>query len=269
MAAVVGRVGLVVYYLTVVRRMPWEIDRIRTDTTSWPRRHHVRCEGCFLILSHSVVAAKAMPSDDAGSVPRRQSVQHAFLSGNCMKTFKRIGVAAFWLVTAGWSFAQSDPAYRLRHGDALMVSVWRDEALRMEVRVLPDGSITFPLAGRVEVAGLTTPEAEARVAEKLKKYVPEAVVTVAITATDGNRVFVLGKVTTPGAITLTSPQTTVLQVLSQAGGLDRFADGNSIRVLRNSPQGTRVLPVRFDDLVKGNQLDTNVILMPGDTVLVP
>lgn len=186
-----------------------------------------------------------------------------------MSMFRRMILALLALSACGGALAQTDAAYRLRHGDALMVSVWRDEALRMEVRVLPDGSITFPLAGRVEVAGLTTPEAEARVAEKLKKYVPEAVVTVAITATDGHRVFVLGKVTTPGAITLVSPQTTVLQVLSQAGGLDRFADGNSIRVLRSTPQGTRVLPVRYDDLVKGNQLDTNVVLMPGDTVLVP
>jgi polysaccharide export outer membrane protein len=107
------------------------------------------------------------------------------------------------------------------------------------------------------------------VAEKLKKYIPEPVVTVAITATDGNQVFVLGKVVRPGAVTLTSSETTVLQMLSQVGGLDRFADGNSIRVLRSSPQGNRVLPVRYDDLVKGNQLDTNVVLMPGDTILVP
>ena len=167
------------------------------------------------------------------------------------------------------ALAQSDSSYKLRHGDALTVSVWRDEALRMAVRVLPDGSITFPLAGRVEVVGLSTTEAEVRVAEKLKKYIPVPVVTVAITATDGNRVYVLGKVVNPGAVTLTSPETTVLQMLSQVGGLDRFADGNSIRVLRNSPQGNKVLLVRYDDLVKGNQLESNVVLMPGDTILVP
>ncbi len=174
------------------------------------------------------------------------------------------------LVAAGTAaIAQPAAAYKLRHGDALMVSVWRDEALRMEVRVLPDGSITFPLAGRVEVVGLSTQEAEARIVERLKKYIPEAVVTVAITATDGNRVFVLGKVVNPGPVTLMSPETTVLQMLSQVGGLDRFADGNSIRVIRNSPQGNRVIPVRYDDLVKGNQLETNVVLLPGDTILVP
>jgi len=173
------------------------------------------------------------------------------------------------VLASGTAVSQSDLPYKLRHGDALMVSVWRDEALRMEVRVLPDGSITFPLAGRVEVVGLSTPEAELRIAEKLKKYIPVPVVTVAITAADGNQVYVLGKVVRPGAVILTSPETTVLQMLSKVGGLDRFADGNAIRILRSTPQGNRVLPVRYDDLVKGGQLDTNVVLMPGDTILVP
>lgn len=165
--------------------------------------------------------------------------------------------------------AQTASPYKLRHGDALTVSVWREDALRMEVRVLPDGSITFPLAGRVEVAGLTTPQAEERIADKIKAYIREAVVTVAVTGIDGSRVYVLGKVATPGPVTLMSPSTTVLQVLSQAGGLDRFADGNAIRILRQTSSGSTVLQVRYDDLIRGNSLDTNVVLMPGDTILVP
>ena len=186
-----------------------------------------------------------------------------------MSNFARFLMSFLLVILSGSALAQPASTYKLRHGDTLMVSVWRDEALRMEVRVLPDGSITFPLAGRVEVVGLSTPEVESRVAEKLKKYIPVPVVTVAITATAGNQVYVLGKVVRPGAVTLTSPETTVLQMLSQVGGLDRFADGNSIRVLRNSPQGNQILPVRYDDLIKGNQLDSNVVLMPGDTILVP
>jgi polysaccharide export outer membrane protein len=175
-----------------------------------------------------------------------------------------------WLLLAGaWGWAQSPAPYQLRHGDALTVSVWKEEALRMEVRVLPDGSITFPLAGRVEVAGLTTPQAEERIAGKIKTYIPEAVVTVAVTGIDGSRVYVLGKVAEPGPVTLMSPSTTVLQVLSQAGGLDRFADGNAIRVLRQTSAGATVLPVRYNDLIRGNALETNVVLVPGDTILVP
>jgi polysaccharide export outer membrane protein len=186
-----------------------------------------------------------------------------------MLFFARFLIAGLFTLLGVGVFAQASGPYKLRHGDALMVSVWRDEALRMEVRVLPDGSITFPLAGRIEVLGLSTSEAEQRIAEKLKKYIPEAVVTVAITAAEGNRVYVIGKVVNPGAVVITSPDTTVLQMLSQVGGLDRFADGNAIRVLRNTAQGPLVMPVRYNDLVKGSQLESNVVLMPGDTILVP
>jgi polysaccharide export outer membrane protein len=186
-----------------------------------------------------------------------------------MLRFARFMVTTMCLLFGVSAMAQSSGPYKLRHGDSLMVSVWRDEALRMEVRVLPDGSITFPLAGRIEVLGLSTAEAEQRIAEKLKKYIPEAVVTVAITAAEGNRVYVIGKVVNPGAVVITSPDTTVLQMLSQVGGLDRFADGNAIRVLRNTAQGPQVMPVRYNDLVKGSQLESNVVLMPGDTILVP
>ena len=178
-----------------------------------------------------------------------------------------VGVLLIMLLAAV-SAGAAEP-YRLRHGDTVMVSVWREEALRMDVRVLPDGSITFPLAGRVEVAGLSTSEAESRIAARLTKFIPEAAVTVAVTGIEGSRVFVLGKVTTPGPVLLTSPNTTVLQVLSQAGGLDRFADGNGIRVLRSTEDGYRTMSVRYNDLIKGNELQTNVVLMPGDTILVP
>ncbi len=181
--------------------------------------------------------------------------------------FEWLGLLLLMLFSSASAVA-AEP-YRLRHGDTVMVSVWREEALRMDVRVLPDGSITFPLAGRVEVAGLSTSEAEARIAARLVKFIPEAAVTVAVTGIEGSRVYVLGKVTTPGPVLLTSPNTTVLQVLSQAGGLDRFADGNGIRVLRSTAEGPKTLNVRYNDLIKGNELQSNVVLMPGDTILVP
>jgi polysaccharide biosynthesis/export protein len=186
-----------------------------------------------------------------------------------MKFFVQYTHLLLLLLLGGTASAQSSAAYQLRHGDALTVSVWKEDALRMEVRVLPDGSITFPLAGRVEVAGLTTSQAEERIASRIKKFIPEAAVTVVVTGIDGSRVYVLGKVTQPGPVTLISPSTTVLQVLSQARGLDRFADGNAIRVLRQTGEGATVLPVRYDDLIRGNSLNTNVVLQPGDTILVP
>lgn len=81
-----------------------------------------------------------------------------------------------------------DPGtYLLRQGDSLMISVWREDALQKQVIVLPDGSITFPLVGRIEVAGLSTPEVERRITIKLKEFIPEPVVTVVIAGIEGNR----------------------------------------------------------------------------------
>lgn len=182
-----------------------------------------------------------------------------------MKTLLLVLLA---LVLAAPAAAAPPDTYRLRAGDTVLVMVWREEALEKEVRVLPDGSITFPLAGRVGVAGLTVPEVERRIAEKLKEYIEDPVVTAVVTGIEGNRVYVIGKVLRPGAVILSEPMT-VLQALSLAGGLDKFADGNSVRVLRAGADGERWLPVRYNDLLSGRNTDTNVQLRGGDTIVVP
>lgn len=169
------------------------------------------------------------------------------------------------------AWAQAGDGYTLRPGDRLHISVWKEDALTRELRVLPDGSISFPLVGRLQVAGASTVEVEKRIREGLKAYIPDPVVSTVVTATEGNSVYVLGKVLKPGPIALTSTDTTVLQVLSQAGGLDRFADADSIVVLRKLPGGAsqQTLPVRYGDLLKGRALESNVVMRAGDTVMVP
>ena len=166
--------------------------------------------------------------------------------------------------------AQVNPnIYRLHQGDSLMISVWREETLQKQVVVLPDGSITFPLVGRVEVEGLSTPEVEARITEKLKKYLSEPVVTVVIAAIDGNRAYILGKVLKPGPFIITEP-TTVLQAISIAGGFDKFADEGDIKVIRPvPPNSTQIFPVNYNDIVSGKDISTNIYLKAGDTIVVP
>ena len=154
--------------------------------------------------------------------------------------------------------------YQIRQGDVLDVSVWGDETLVKVIRVLPDGRITFPLAGNLVVAGLSSSEVEARITKKLKTYLPDPEVTVIVQSTDGNRIYILGKVTTPGAIPLQGPLT-VLQALSISGGFDRFADLDEIKILR----GGKVLEVHYDDLIRGENLQSNYALQPDDTILVP
>ncbi len=118
-------------------------------------------------------------------------------------------------MNAGLAVASDKPgAYQLREGDSLQVSVWREESLQKQVIVLPDGSITLPLVGRIEVVGLSTPEVEQIITTKLKKYIPEPIVTVVIAGIEGNRAYVLGKVIHPGSLIISGP-ITVLQARSE------------------------------------------------------
>ncbi|MDO8989448.1 MAG: polysaccharide biosynthesis/export family protein [Sideroxyarcus sp.] len=164
--------------------------------------------------------------------------------------------------------AEDSGVYQLHQGDKLLISVWREDTLQREVVVLPDGSITFPLIGRVEVAGLSTPEVEQSITAKLKKYFPEPIVTVVITGIEGNRAFVTGKVMHPGPLTINGP-TTVLQAISIAGGFDKFADESSIKVIRAKPGGQEILPVNYKDIISGKNVSTNIQLKAGDTLVVP
>ena len=164
--------------------------------------------------------------------------------------------------------AEKPEIYQLHQGDKVLISVWREETLQKEVVVLPDGSVTFPLIGRVEVAGLSTPEVEQSITAKLKKYFPEPIVTVVIIGTDGNRAYITGKVMRPGPLIISGP-TSVLQAISMAGGFDKFADESSIKVIRTKTDGQVILPVNYKDIISGKNITTNIQLQAGDTLVVP
>lgn len=164
--------------------------------------------------------------------------------------------------------AEKPNIYHLREGDTVLVSVWREDSLQKQVIVLPDGSVTLPLAGRIEVAGLSTPEVEQLIAKKLKTYLPDPIVTVVIAGIGGNSAFVLGKVTHPGPLVISGPLT-VLQAISMAGGFDKFADEGGIKVIRTKPDGQEILPVRYKDIISGKDMSTNIHLRAGDTIVVP
>lgn len=187
--------------------------------------------------------------------------------------FRKIlfALGALWLGLGsleGAIAAGGQEIYQLRPGDRVMISVWREETLQREVVVLPDGSITFPLIGRIEVAGLSTPEVEQRVAEKLKKYIPEPIVTVVIAGIEGSRAYVTGKVLHPGSLIINGP-ISVLQAISLVGGLDRFADEGGIKVIRPKGDGQEILPVNYKDIISGKNVSTNIQLKAGDTLVVP
>ncbi|MFJ4445466.1 MULTISPECIES: polysaccharide biosynthesis/export family protein [Pseudomonas] len=158
----------------------------------------------------------------------------------------------------------SSSAYLLSPGDKVMISVWQEDTLRQETVVLPDGSITFPLAGRVDVAGLEATAVARKIETALKPYLAQPNVSVVVTSTAGNLVYVQGKVIKPGPVPMAGP-TAVLQALSMSGGMDKFADESAIKVIR----GQKVMPVRYKDLVSGRDMSTNFQLQAGDTLVVP
>jgi polysaccharide export outer membrane protein len=162
----------------------------------------------------------------------------------------------------------SDQGYGLQPGDVIRVSVWREEALDQGVLVRPDGAISFPLAGDITVEGETVEEVTSAIADKLSEFIPNPVVTVSLHENLGNRIYVTGRVNQPGVFLLNRP-VDIMQALAIAGGLNPFADKDGIRVLRR--QGDRQITIPFDykQVRKGLELQQNILLQPGDTLIVP
>ena len=127
------------------------------------------------------------------------------------------------------------------------------------------GAVMTPF---LQAAGHTVQELTKTLEERIRKYVPDAVVTVAVKSVGGNLVFVIGKVNKPGVFPLSGP-IDVMQALSLAGGATPFADTNSIRVLRRSGAHQTAIEFRYGDVERGRKLDQNILLQSGDTVVVP
>jgi polysaccharide export outer membrane protein len=158
--------------------------------------------------------------------------------------------------------------YKLQPGDILQVVVWKETDLQSEVLIRPDGGISFALAGDMQAAGLTTAELRTELEARVRKLIPDAVVTVSVKAPNGNRVFVIGKVSRPGDFPLLRP-TDVMQALSLAGGATPFANTNKIRVLHREGLHQTSIPFRYSEVARGRRLEQNVLLQSGDTVIVP
>jgi polysaccharide biosynthesis/export protein len=161
----------------------------------------------------------------------------------------------------------SGPDYVIGPEDGLSINVWKEAELTATLPVRPDGKISLPLLGDVQAAGLTPKELGESVTEKLKKFVADPRVTVVVTAINSKRVYLVGEVTHSGGMTML-PHMTVLQALSTAG-LNQFANTKKIYVLRTQNGKQEKLPVNYRKLVKGEAMEQNYMLQPGDTIVVP
>jgi polysaccharide export outer membrane protein len=167
-----------------------------------------------------------------------------------------------------WSQPLPEEGYGLQPGDIVRVSVWREETLDQGVLVRPDGGISFPLAGEVDAEGKTITELTDEIAARLTEFIPNPVVTVSLQENDGNRIYVTGRVNQPGVFLVNRP-VDVMQALSMAGGLTPFADKDAIKILRRQGAAQIAIPFNYKQAQKGQALQQNILLQPGDTLVVP
>lgn len=178
-----------------------------------------------------------------------------------------IALSACGVVQAQENVAAGE-AYEVQPGDLLFISVWKEPELQKEVLVRPDGAISFPLSGEINSKNKSAEQLRVELTDRLSRYIPDLVVTVSVLEINGNKVFVIGQVNRPGEF-IVNPRVDVMQALSMAGGTTPFADLKNIRILRRTKAGQIALEFRYDEVVRGRELEQNIILQSGDVVVVP
>jgi polysaccharide export outer membrane protein len=168
------------------------------------------------------------------------------------------------------SIDKMDDSYVIGPEDVIEVSVWKNTDLSKVVKVRPDGQISLPLIGDVKASGLTPTQLKDAIATKLKEYKETPMVSVIVQEINSYNVFVIGEVAHPGKYTLKS-NTTFLQALSLAGGFTPYASKNNIRLLRQDPKTMAVTEIRvkYDSVISGKNPQRDILLKPGDTIVVP
>ena len=152
--------------------------------------------------------------------------------------------------------------------DVLEISVWKEKDLTREVLVRPDGRLSFPLIGEIEAANHTAVEIQSEISSRLKKYIPDPVVTVLVTKVNAYKIYVIGQVNKPGLYTM-GRYLDVMQSLALAGGLNPFASENNIKILRRENGKNIVIGFEYGSVKKGSDLNQNIILRSDDVVVVP
>jgi polysaccharide export outer membrane protein len=158
--------------------------------------------------------------------------------------------------------------YVIGADDQLAVIFWRETNMSAEVTVRPDGKISLPLINDIQASGLTPDQLRLSLTEAATKYIEDPTVTVVVKAINSRRVFITGQVGKPGPYPLTAP-TTVLQLLALAGGVAEYAKSDQIQVMRTENGKTTSHRFNYKDVIKGKKLEQNLLLRPGDTVIVP
>jgi polysaccharide export outer membrane protein len=160
------------------------------------------------------------------------------------------------------------PGYVIGAEDVLTVVFWRDKEMSADVSVRPDGKVTLPLVNDIDAAGKTPDQLRAVITEAASRFVEAPTVTVVVKQINSRKVFITGMVSKPGVYPLTAT-TTVLQLISMAGGLSEFAHFKNIIINRVDNGRQVAVKFNYNDVRKGKNLKQNIELRPGDTVIVP
>lgn len=167
-----------------------------------------------------------------------------------------------------WDQLSDTPRFKIGPDDVLKVEFWNQKELSQEVTVRPDGYIDLPLVGELEVGGMTPDQARAALTERMREFEKNPVITVSLKEIKSYRVFITGKVKSPGLYQPTQ-KVTVLQALSLAGGLTPFANEDAVIIVRRTVGGEEHIPFVYSKVVDGTFPKMNIVLASGDTIVVP
>jgi len=158
--------------------------------------------------------------------------------------------------------------------DEITIHVWRNPELSAEkVRVRPDGRLTIPLVQDIPAVGKTSTELQEYIAAELSKYIEQPIVSVIVNTPEGNfsqQVRIVGATEQPASLPFRANMT-VLDAMIAVGGLSEFASGNRAKLIRlDRESGEQVeYRLRLNDLLRRGDASANVMLMPGDTIIIP
>ena len=158
--------------------------------------------------------------------------------------------------------------YIIGPADVLEIQVWREPNLSRTIPVRPDGKISLPLLNDVQAAGLSPLELKAKIEKGLAKFLEKPEVLVSVQEIKSKNIYILGKVNTPGQYPL-QHGLTVIQALSLAGGFAEWADKKDIVILRHENGKQKRIKFNYKRVSKGKDLEKNIVLRPGDTIIVP
>ncbi|MBD8657635.1 polysaccharide biosynthesis/export family protein [Oxalobacteraceae sp. CFBP 13730] len=190
------------------------------------------------------------------------------------------GAAACMLILAGCAtppppstaaMAPINPDYLVGPGDSVNIIVWRNPEVSMTVPVRPDGKITTPLVEDLPAAGKTSTQLARDIEGALAKFIQQPVVTVIVTNFIGNftdQIRVIGQAARPQALPYRR-EMSVMDVVIAVGGVTEFASGNKASIIRTVDGKQEKLPVRLDDLIKDGDISANIMMRPGDILVIP